>query len=547
MAQLLSLTACMAFSIPAQAQSTTQPTDGQSPETLDALWTQANQKFDAPRQKILSEMAYQAHDGPFRPDWASLSHYKIPDWYSNAKFGIFIHWGVYSVPAFSSEWYPRRMYENGSFEYKHEIATYGPQTAFGYKDMIPMFKAEHFNPEAWATLFRESGARYVVPVAEHHDGFAMYDSELTDWCATKMGPHRDLIGELATAIRKEGLRFGVSSHRAEHDWFFGEGRQIASDVNDSKYAALYGPAQQHIVKGDDSHLIEDWTYVSDAYLNDWLARTGEIIARYHPDLIYFDWWVGQASFRHHLATLAADYYNNAASRGKEVVINYKFSDMQENTGVLDIERGQLDGIRQLHWQTDTSLSDKSWGYIERDTYKSPQFILDQLVDIVSKNGNLLLNISPRADGTIPQAEQDTLLEIGRWLKINGEAIYDSSPWEKFGEGPTVTVSGSFHDTDTKTFTAEDFRFTQRSGLLYAIEMDRPASREAIIHSLALSATTLHVRAVQLLGAPPDSIEWQQLEDGLHIRIQHLPATLQYAYTYRIVYQQARRQLSENQK
>ena len=205
-----------AFSV-MYAQSPTAPTASEEPAKIDHIWQKASSKYDAERAALLREVDVIANQGPFRPDWESLQKYEAPEWYQDAKFGIFIHWGAYSVPAFGNEWYPRNMYEPGFDAYKHHIATYGQQDKFGYKDFIPMFKAEHFDPSAWAELFKKAGAKYVVPVAEHHDGFAMYDSGLSDWTAAKMGPHRDVIGDLSKAVRAEGLHFGVSSHRVEHD------------------------------------------------------------------------------------------------------------------------------------------------------------------------------------------------------------------------------------------------------------------------------------------------------------------------------------------
>src|SRR5271166_160696 len=225
------------------AASSAAPTAAQDPKQIDQAWQHATAKYDEPRAAILKEVDRASHEGPFRPDWESLQKYEVPEWYKDAKFGIFIHWGVYSVPAFGNEWYPRNMYRPESDEYKHHVATYGPVDKFGYKDFVPMFKAEHFDPAAWARLFKEAGAQYVVPVAEHHDGFAMYDSGLSDWTAAKMGPHRDVVGDLAKAVRAEGLHFGASTHRVEHNFFLGVGRRIASDVNDPQYAAFYGPAQ----------------------------------------------------------------------------------------------------------------------------------------------------------------------------------------------------------------------------------------------------------------------------------------------------------------
>ena len=501
----------------------------QTPEAEDLIWQHSIQKYDAQRKGFLQKVDQETAKGPFRPDWQSLQQYKVPEWYQDAKFGIFIHWGLYSVASFANEWYSRNMYQKDSDEYKHHIATYGPQNKFGYKDFIPLFKAEHFDPQAWARLFRESGAKYVVPVSEHHDGFPMYNSELTDWCAGKMGPKRDVIGELATAIRAEGMHFGTSSHRAEHDWFFDGGRAFDSDVNDPKYASFYGPAHKRLVKPNDSdHLIEDWTYVSPAYMDDWLARTTEIVEKYHPDLIYFDWWIGQPAFRNYLSRFAAFYYNQGSERGTGAIIDYKESAFQGASATLDIERGQLTDIRTPYWQTDTSLSNASWGYVENDTYKTPEFILHQLADIVSKNGNLLLNVGPRPDGSIPEQAQSVLREVGAWLSVNGEAIYGTRPWTKYGEGPTQIVGGAFHDTEAKPFTAQDIRFTTKGKILYAIALGWPENNRLTIHSVI--ADKIKVADVALLGSK-EKVKWSQDSDGLHLMLPQSPG--KYAYTFRI--------------
>jgi alpha-L-fucosidase len=512
----------------ASSSSPTAPTATTlSPRDADLAWQKATAKFAPARQAILAKVARDMDQGPFRADWASLRQYRSPAWYDDAKFGIFIHWGVYSVPAFGSEWYSRLMYQQGTKEFAHHVATYGPQSKFGYKDFIPMFKAERFDPNAWAKLFKAAGARYVVPVAEHHDGFAMYDSRLSEWTAAKMGPHKDIIGLLAKSVRAQGLHFGVSSHRAEHDWFFDGGRRFDSDVNDPKYAGLYGPAELRIPGKDDMDLAGDWTYVSQVWLDDWLARTAELIDDYHPDLIYFDWWIGHPTFRNTLPKLLAYYYNEGARRDG-VVVNYKLGDFPEGAGTLDIERGQLTGIHPSHWQTDTSVSNASWGYIAHDTYKSPQSLVHLLADVVSKNGNLMLNIGPRADGTIPESEQAILLAIGRWLKTNGEAIYGNKPWRVFGEGPTEVVGGTFQDTKTKPYTAQDFRFTTRAGALYAIEMGWPGDGKAVIHSIKPGD---HVRAVTLL-ADGRQVNWRQRSDGLHLDLPVRPVG-EYAHVFRI--------------
>jgi alpha-L-fucosidase len=517
-----------------QASSQTQPTASQDAEAIDKTWQHASQKYDSERNALLSEVHRQDNDGPYRPDWSSLQKYEVPDWYKDAKFGIFLHWGVYSVPAFGNEWYPRNMYKPDTEEYKHHLGTYGPQTKFGYKDFIPLFHAEHFDPAAWARLFKEAGAKYVVPVFEHHDGFAMYDSTLSDWTAAKMGPHRDLWGDLAKAVRSEGLRLGASSHRVEHNFFLDGGRKIDSDVNDPQFAAFYGPA--HAWQESKQTLLTDWTYVSDAYLDDWLARDAEIVKKYHPDLFYFDWWIGQPRVRRHLAEFAAFYYNQAASRHSATVINYKLDAMEKHSAVLDIERGQLNDIRPLYWQTDTSISNKSWGYIEHDSFKSGQTIVQQLVDIVSKNGNLLVNIGPRSDGTIPDEVQSVLREVGSWLKINGEGIYGTRAWKIYGEGPTKIVEGAFHDTDAQPFTDHDFRFTTKDGILYAFELAWPTGGEVVIHSL--TPTQLNeqkISSVSLLGLS-SPVTFESRPDGLHL---HVPTALpgKYAYCFKIAFQQ----------
>jgi len=521
------------------AQSVTAPTVSEDPNSIDQAWQKASSKYDAARDALLKQVDEVNHQGPFRPDWESLQKYEVPAWYEDAKFGIFIHWGVYSVPAFSNEWYPRNMYERGSEVYKHHIATYGTQDKFGYKDFVPMFKAEHFDPAAWAELFRKSGAKYVVPVAEHHDGFAMYDSGLSDWTAAKMGPHRDVIGDLAKAVRAEGLHFGVSSHRVEHNFFLGVGRAIPSDVNDPQYAAFYGPAHTWLNNKWGTPLNGDFTYVSSAWANDWLARGAELVEKYHPDIVYFDWWIGQASIRPNLTRFAAFYYNRSQKYGDHVgVINYKDYAMQEHSAVLDLERGQLGDIRALYWQTDTSVSNKSWGYIKNDTFKSPEFVIDQLIDIVSKNGNLLLNIGPRSDGTIPDEVQRVLLDVGAWLGVNGEAIYGTRPWRTYGEGPTKVASGSFHDTDTAKYTADDFRFTTKGDGIYAIGLAWPTSGEAVIRSLARTVGSEPVQSVALVGSDA-KLRFEQSADGLHVQ---LPAEspAKYAYALRVTFDRASR-------
>ena len=449
----------------------------------------------------------QIPEGPFQPSWESLERYQVPQWYLDAKFGIFIHWGLYSVPAFGNEWYPRNMYQKGSAEFEHHLATYGPQAQFGYKDFIPLFRAEKFDPDHWAGLFRRAGARFVVPVAEHHDGFAMYDCGHSEWCAAQMGPQLDIIGELAEAVRRQWLIFGLSSHRAEHWWFFDGGMEFDSDVQDPRNAGLYGPAQPRT------------TQPHEAFLEDWLARTCELVDKYQPQLVWFDWWIETPAFEPYLRQFAAYYYNRGAQWNRGVAINYKNRAFPERAAVYDIERGQLTDIRPLFWQTDTAVSKNSWGYVKNQDYKTPASIIGDLVDIVSKNGALLLNIGPRPDGTIPEPEEEMLLEIGRWLALNGEAIYGSRPWKVFGEGPTEVGSGSFSDTRRQAFTAQDIRFSTKGVALYAILLGWPARGEATIQSLGsnLKLYPAEIGTVEMLGVK-GALRWSRGARGLRVQM-----------------------------
>ena len=446
-------------------------------------------------------------EGPFKPTWESLENFQVPQWYIDGKFGIFIHWGVYSVPAFGNEWYPRNMYKQGTREFEHHIKTYGPQKDFGYKDFIPMFTAENFDADRWADLFLKSGAKFVVPVAEHHDGFAMYDCSYTKWNAVKMGPKRDIIGELANAVRKRYLVFGISYHRAEHWWFFHEGMKFDSDVRDSRFIDFYGPAQP------------ETTQPNEEFLEDWLNRLYELVDKYRPQIVWFDWWIEQPAFEPYLRRFAAYYYNRGFQWNKGVAINYKNEAFPRKTAVLDIERGQLDDIDPYFWQTDTSVSKNSWGYIKDHDYKTTEWIICDLVDIVSKNGALLLNIGPKPDGTIPEPEEKMLLEIGQWLLVNGEAIYGTKPWKVYGEGPTKVIAGSFADTKRSEFTGKDIRFTTKGNNLYAIVLGKPENNEVLIQSLGSNLRLFNrdITEVKILGMD-ERIQWTREESGLRVRI-----------------------------
>jgi len=477
-----------------------------------------SQDAQAKTRDMLKQIDEVSARGPFQATWASLEHYKVPEWYLNAKFGIFVHWGAYSVPGFGNEWYPRNMYVPGSKEFKHHRETYGPQDQFGYKDLIARFTAEQFDAERWSELFKKSGARYVVPVAEHHDGFAMYDCGVSEWDATEKGPKRDIIGALARSVRSQGLVFGLSSHRAEHWWFFGDGRKFASDVQDPKFAELYGPAR-------DRKAAESQKEPPDqVFLEDWLVRCCELVDKYQPQVIWFDWWIAQPAFHPYLQKFTAYYYNRGAEWGTGVAVNYNKhggESFPDTAGVLDIERGQLAAIRPLYWQTDTSVSKNSWGYVTNQNYKTVDSLVDDLVDIVSKNGCLLLNIGPKPDGTIPEPEEQILLGIGRWLATNGAAIYGTRPWKTFGEGPTEVIAGPMSDTKRKAFTAEDIRFTAKGSALYATALDWPESGKLTIKSLSRGSalTSRAIERVRLLGHEGD-LKWSREDSGLTVTLPH---------------------------
>ena len=502
-----------------------------SVHTFPPLWDEPKGYEHLLHQQMRKVAAGVAH-GPFRARWRSLEGYRAPSWFRNAKFGIFIHWGVFSVPAFQNEWYSRNMYVKGSLAYEYQRAVYGPQSKVGYKNFIPQFTMAKFDPKAWAALFKRAGARYVVPVAEHSDGFADYDCKFTLWNSVRMGPKRDLVGALEKAVRAEGLRFGVSSHRAGHWWWYHPGTRYDSDVDDPRYAGLYGPAEPMSLPGVNTHgepnpgQLQDWLPPSRAFLEDWLARSTELVDEYHPDLLYFDWWIDQPAFAPYLKKMAAYYYNSAAARHQGVVLTYKMRAFAPGTAVLDIERGKLNSLRLRPWQTGTSVSLDSWGYVRNDKYRTARSLLTDLIDIVSKNGNMLLNIGPRANGTIPGKVRRILLRMGAWLRVNGQAIYGTRPWVLYGEGPTLAPKG--RDAG-QHYTPADFRFTRKGAALYALGLDRPSDGHALIHVLYAGTPYLPgpIRSVTLLGST-QPVHWHQSADGLVVELPPSSSDMPYA-------------------
>ena len=472
------------------------------------------------KEQYLKQIDTVIANGRYKDTWESLANHKTPDWYYRDKFGIFIHWGIYSVPGFGNEWYSRNMYNSDHREFEHHRKTYGTQDKFGYKDFIPMFRAENFDADKWIELFKQSGAKFVMPVCEHHDGFAMYDTEFNRWNAVEMGPCRDVVGEVKAAAEKSGLTFCGSTHRAEHYFFMNTGRTCDSDVNDDTYRDFYGPAvREEAYNRDNIFKTTEDTYAPGAskeWLEDWMVRTCELVDKYQPKTLYFDWWIHNHTFKPYLRKIAAYYYNRAEEWGVETTIIYKHEAFPPTVATFDVERGALTGISPLPWQADTAIGKCSWGYRFDNEYKTPRQIITDLIDIVSKNGVLLLNVGPKADGSITDEETEILKEIGKWLEKNGEGIYGTTFWKQFGEGKTNNEGGFFKDGDEKKYTSKDFRFTYKGGTIYAFQM-RPNGKDAVIK--ALKKNKVHdfiINSVTLLSTG-ENLGFERTEDALTIK------------------------------
>lgn len=481
-------------------------------------------------EKEMARIDAQIAAGPYKDTWQSLSSYPVPKWYEDVKFGIFIHFSVCAQTAFANEWYPRAMYMKGTREYEHHIKEHGSHKDFGYKDFIPQFKAEKFDADEWNDLFKESGAEYVVPVAEHHDGFQMYKSKLSHWNAAEMGPMRDVVGEMTDSIREHGMIPGVSSHRIEHWWFLSHAREFDSDMTgEEEIGHIYWPSMK---ESDDDMDPFSEPVPTKEFLEDWLARTVELIDRFAPRVLYFDWWIHHSAVRPYFRKMMAYYYNHMEKLGLTGIVNYKYGALPFGCGVPDVERGQFAEAKPYIWQTDTAIGDKSWGYIKDNQYKSSRQIIENLIDVVSKNGRLLLNVGPKGDGTICDEEVKVLKEIGSWLKVNGEAIYKTKPYERSSEGPTRIEDGYFTET-AKEYTSEDFRFTVKDDHMYVIVMKASLNGDYHVKSFARRRDedqnhfTGVISDVEVLGG---NCSFEHKTDGLHI---HSDIKSDYPVVFRI--------------
>lgn len=421
--------------------------------------------------------------GPVEPSWESIrAHYRDPEWFRDAKFGIMMHWGLYSVPAHGSEWYIRYMYDakNTGFV-KWHTEHYGPPEKFGYKDFIPLFTAAKWDPDAWAALFKEAGARYVLSSAEHHDGFSNWDSAINPYNAKAMGPKRDLVGELTAALEKIGLKTGVANHSNNHFNFVTP--MPGSDQFDPAWAPFYSVAD----RGEAARI---------TFLESWVTKNFELIDKYQPDMLWFDMNGGDRSWDPLKVRIAAYYYNRAAAWHKQVAISSKGESFLAGM-VMDYERqGRAPKkLTDFVWQPDDPIADK-FGYVEGLPLKSPGSLVQNLVINVSRNGNLLLNISPKADGTIPDNQQQVLRAIGAWLRVNGDAIYATRPWH-------ISEEDRVH-------------FTTKDNTLYAISLEWPKGELSIPSLGEGRSASGKIEKVELLGHN-SALAFTQDAAGLHVK------------------------------
>lgn len=456
----------------------------------------------------------------YTADWESLKNRNpAPEWFRDAKFGIYFHWGVYSVPAFRSEWYPRNMHNKTgdsrrsgpSREYTHHVKTYGEPTEFGYHDFVPMFKAENFDADEWAELFKKAGARFAGPVAEHHDGYSMWASKLTPWNVNDIGPKRDITGQLAKAVRKRGMRFVTSFHHARNNLWETDRRGEKVWTGHYEFIMKHFPS----LLQDRTNAILYGYMPRGKFLDMWKGKLIEVIDNYQPDLMWFDSWLDEIPDQTKMEYLAY-YFNKANELGKEVVVTFKQEDLPREVALDDYEKGRADKLTDFIWLTDDTISKGSWCYTDDLQIKGTAEVLRTFIDIVSKNGQLLLNISPMADGTIPENQKEVLLGMGQWLSKYGEAIYDTRPFVEFGEGPTRLEKGGWFVEMQGAYGPKDIRYTRKGKTVYAIILGWPGENKAVTMKMFGrdgQASDIKVTKVSMLGTK-EKIKWDRNDSGL---------------------------------
>ncbi|WP_343330180.1 alpha-L-fucosidase [Polaribacter staleyi] len=418
----------------------------------------------------------------YQANWESLSkHNETPEWFTDAKFGIYFHWGVYSVPAYGSEWYPWNMYKKGSSEYEHHREIYGAQEEFGYHKFVPQFTAEKFNADEWVSLFKKAGAKFAGPVAQHHDGFAMWKSTVNPWNSFNKGPKRDITGEIAAAVRKSDIKLITTFHHSRNLQRYADDEKNWGGFNSH---FIYNPKYDTSTTDPELSLLYG-NISEDLFLNNWSEQINEVITQYKPDMIWFDAWLNYIPEKR-VQQMCADYFNTEKETKQEVLIGYKQADLPKEVGVLDIEQGGRKDITDKPWMTDITLSNKSWSYVKGQTYKNSALVIRNLIDVVSKNGVVLLNVSPKADGTIPDEQKKVLLEMGDWFSKFGEAIYNTKPYTLFGFGNAVVEEGHFGGQSASIkYTENDIRFTQSKDekQLYMFFLGEPIKGKTISYRL----------------------------------------------------------------
>jgi alpha-L-fucosidase len=461
--------------------------------------------------------------GPFEGTRESLKKYECPDWFRDAKFGIWAHWGPQAVPM-DGDWYARGIYEQGSKHYKYHVEHYGHPSKFGYKDIIPLWKAEKWDPERLMELYKKAGARYFVSMGSHHDDFFLWNSKLHKWNAANMGPKRDVVGDWQKAALKNGLHFGVSEHLgASFTWFqASHGSDKTGPLAGVPYDGA-NPAYEDLYHFKAAPGDKGWYGNDERWQKQWYAEIKELVDNYHPDLLYSD---GGVPFGNEVGlSMIAHFYNtNAALHGGKCEAVYNCKEKSDGRWVEDLERGIMPRIEPHPWQTDTSIGD--WFYDRNYKFKPVSWVIHMLVDNVSKNGNLLLNVVQRPDGSLDPEVEQMLSQLADWTAIHGEAIYGSRPWTVYGESTVKVKGGNFHE-DYK-YNAHEIRFTTKGPLLYAIALGWPADGKMVVRSLAKPASENinNIAEVSLLGYD-GKLDWKQTPDGLLVT---LPAKKVSEYT-----------------